>query len=126
LKNANQITPAEFEIIEILWSSPGRLSVGEIQARLLSDSRRLAYTTVMTMLDKMARKKSVERVKRGKAYFYRPRVTRNQVLDRLVRDFAQDYFQGSRRDLKAFLRGEATEPSLMAHQATTELRVELL
>ena len=80
----------------------------------------------MTMLDKMARKQSVERVKRGKAYFYRPRVTRNQVLDRLVRDFAQDYFHGSRRDLKAFLGGEATESSVVAHRSTTELRVELL
>lgn len=125
MKRTNQITPAEFQIIEILWSSRERLSVGQVQARL-SHSRRLAYTTVMTVLDKMAQKQSVERVKRGKAYFYRPRVTREAVLERLVRDFAQDYFRGSQQELKAFLGGDVAESPVVASRSTGELRVELL
>jgi len=124
VKNPQQITPAEFQIIEILWSSKNRLSVGEVQAEL-SAERPLAYTTVMTVLDKLARKGSVERVKRGKAYFYRPKVSREEVLDRLIEDFARDYFQGNLDELKEFL--DTDKPTVGRPSGLgRELRVELL
>ena len=122
--NANPITPAEFQIIEILWSSSRRLSVGDVQAEL-AESRPLAYTTVMTLLDKMAKKETVDRVKRGKAYFYAPRVSRKEVLDRLIEDFANDFFGGSREELHSFLRGENGDQQQRTAEAP-ELEVELL
>lgn len=123
--NANPITPAEFEIIEILWSSPERLSVGQVQSEL-AGSRALAYTTVMTLLDKMARKRTVDRIKRGKAYFYAPRVSRGELLERLIQDFTRDFFGGSRDQLRAFLRGEQGPIVRERETAPAELEVELL
>jgi hypothetical protein len=57
----------------------------------------------MTLLDKMAKKGSVRRVKEGKAYFYRPAVRRSQVLDYLVRDFVDAYCDGETGNLSEVL-----------------------
>ncbi len=102
MKDPLLLTPGEFEVIEVLWSEEKPLSVGEV-LRVVRKSRAVAYTTVMTVLDKLARKGSLSRSKRGKAYLYRARVQRSEVLNSLVRDFAHQYFGGSRRCLRSFL-----------------------
>ncbi len=102
MKDPLLLTPAEFEVIEVLWSEKRPLSVGEV-LRVVRKSRPVAYTTVMTVLDKLARKGSLSRTKRGKAYLYTARVQRSEVLNSLVRDFAHQYFGGSRRRLRSFL-----------------------
>ena len=106
MKDPLLLTPGEFEVIEVLWSEEKPLSVGEV-LRVVRKSRPVAYTTVMTVLDKLARKGSLSRTKRGKAYFYTARVQRPEVLNSLVRDFAHQYFAGSRRRLRSFLGRQA-------------------
>ena len=69
----------------------------------LAPRRNLAYTTVMTLLDKMRRKGSVKRRKRGKAYYYSPTVKRQEVLNFMVQEFANSYCHGSRRVLEPFV-----------------------
>ncbi|MCK6537514.1 MAG: BlaI/MecI/CopY family transcriptional regulator [Verrucomicrobiae bacterium] len=65
----------ETAVLDVLWSSPTALSVREV----LTHVRRrppLAYTTVLTVLDRLHGKGVVVREKEGKAYHYSPRVTR--------------------------------------------------
>ncbi len=70
----------------------------------------MAYTTVMTVLDKLARKGTVTREKQGKAYFYSPAVDRAEVLGYLIGEFTGNYFEGSNRKLLSFLSGDQARP----------------
>lgn len=45
----------------------------------LSDKRDLAYTTVMTVMDRLARKGFLDRRKQGKKYIYRPAITEQEL-----------------------------------------------
>ena len=76
-----------------LWSA-GRATVHEIRAQLLPN-RPLAYTTVMTVMDRLARKGVVEREKRGRAHLYRPVATREAVSERALQQLVENFFHGS-------------------------------
>ncbi len=108
VKDPRYLTPAEFRIMEQLWEADSRLSVGQVRERLRR-RRKLAYTTVMTLLDKMARKRSVERVKRGRAYRYRAAVSRPEVLRYLVEEFSDSYWGGEPERIVRFLESPAEE-----------------
>jgi len=56
----------ELECMKVLWKYPGA-SVAQVRAGL---PRPLAYTTVMTVLDRMSAKGLVQRQKNGRAYLY--------------------------------------------------------
>lgn len=109
MSDPRRLTPAEFEIMEVLWQSSNPRSVAEVLDVILH-TREVAYTTVMTLLDKMARKGSVARSKRGKAYLYAPRVRRPEVLQFLVQEFAGLYFEEGETGLRRFLAGESEPP----------------
>lgn len=61
----------EQAVMEILWARPDALSVRDVHDSLSRD-RDLAYTTVMTVLDRLAKKKRVLRSLEGRAWLYRP------------------------------------------------------
>lgn len=65
----------ELRVLEALWRL-GEASVADVQARL---GRRLAYTTVMTTLDRLHKKGALERRKLGRAFVYRPLYSRDQI-----------------------------------------------
>jgi predicted transcriptional regulator len=66
--------PLESEIMEILWTR-GRSNVREVVEDL---ERPLAYTTVMTTLDRLYKKRLLSRDKADRAFFYVPALTREQ------------------------------------------------
>lgn len=70
-----QFGDLEALIMDVLWSQPGGHSVREVLARFPEGEAR-AYTTVMTVLDNLHRKDYLERERRGRAYVYRPKQTR--------------------------------------------------
>ena len=61
-----RLADLELECMKVLWKYPGA-SVAQVRAGL---SRPLAYTTVLTVLDRMSAKGLVERQKVGRAYLY--------------------------------------------------------
>jgi predicted transcriptional regulator len=64
----------EFELMQILWSQ-GKCNVREVVQRL---ARPLAYTTVMTTLDRLYKKGLLDRHMPDRAFVYAPRVTREE------------------------------------------------
>ena len=96
----------------------------------LAPRRNLAYTTVMTLLDKMRRKGSVKRKKRGKAYYYSPTVKRQEVLNFMVQQFANSYCHGSRHLLEPFIQERSVSVGarlrMNAPTGQPDLDVELL
>jgi predicted transcriptional regulator len=66
--------PLEWRVLEALWAREGVLSVRDLQPEFPD----IAYTTLMTTLDRLHRKRLLERVKQGRAFFYSPRFSRAQ------------------------------------------------
>lgn len=95
-------------MMEILWPL-GEGSVKEIRSRL-DPQRRLAYTTVMTVMVKMRRKGFLTQRKEGKAYFYSPAIEREAALTAVVDDIAESYFHRSRAELLQFLVNGCRSP----------------
>ncbi|HEY9409182.1 MAG TPA: BlaI/MecI/CopY family transcriptional regulator [Jiangellaceae bacterium] len=75
----------ERSVMEHLWSLDGAATVRQVH-EALSGSRDIAYTTVMTVLDRLARKGSVEQIRDGRAYRYRPAVTRDELTAELMHE----------------------------------------
>ena len=89
---ARQLTRYELEIMDIVWRL-GEVTVNDVCGAL---SRPLAYTTVMTTLGVLEAKKGVlERTKRGRAFVYRPLVSRDDVSRSLINDLRDVLFGGS-------------------------------
>lgn len=108
--------------MKALWALE-KATVHEVRAALLPD-RPLAYTTVMTVMDRLAHKGVVERVKQGRAHLYRPSVSESAIRGRLLDRFVEDFFSGSYESLRKHLENgrSAKEQSGMSPPART-LRV---
>ncbi len=83
----------ESKVMECLWGAPGS-SVKGIWERLSSErsERPLAYTTIMTTMDRLYQKGLLRRVKVGKAFLYEPRFSREEfeeiVTEEVLRGLA--------------------------------------
>ena len=75
----------EREVMTQLWASAGPLTVRQVHERLRRD-RDLAYTTVMTVLDRLAKKGVVTRQKAERAYRYTPAQTREEMTASVMLD----------------------------------------
>ena len=72
----------EQQIMDVLWTSGATASVRDV-CEALRD-RRLAYTTVMTTLDRLFRKGILQRERQSGAYLYHPVLTRDEHERSLV------------------------------------------
>ena len=80
----------ELECLRVLWKQPGA-SVAQVRAGL---ERPLAYTTVMTVLERLSAKGVVQRRKQGRSYSYSPlldlETARRQAVARLLAGFFEN------------------------------------
>jgi len=95
--------PLELECLKSLWRLE-EASVKEVREDLAA-SRGLAYTTVMTLLDRLARKGGASRRKVGRLFIYSPVLPRDSVRRAALRELIDGLFDGSEEDLLAFLQG---------------------
>jgi len=82
--------PLEAEVMNVLWSGDGPMSVRAVLDRLnAARSEPLAYTTVMTVLARLADKHILVRVRDGRGYVYEPAVsdTAQIAVRGVMRDF---------------------------------------
>src|SRR5579859_1568709 len=68
--------------MDVLWDTNTSLTVREVSARLTE--RNLAHTTVMTVLDRLAKKGFARRERDGRAWRYRPAATREAYVAELM------------------------------------------
>ena len=85
----------ESVVMDRLWDRSDTTTVRELYEDMRRD-REIAYTTVMSTMDNLHRKNWLARERRGKAYLYWPRMTREEYSARLMRE-ALD--AGGRSDL---------------------------
>ena len=99
MKKSSHLTPGEFELMEILWPL-GEATVKEVWQKV-DPARNLAYTTVMTVLEKMYRKGILNQRKKGKAYIYSALLSRDDVVNGVLEHVCNTYFNGSATALSA-------------------------
>ncbi len=84
-------TELELEILKVLWRDGPSRGRG-VRATL---TRKLAYTSVMTIMNIMVRKGYLSRRKEGAGYVYQPRVQKQTTTRRMLRDLMDRAFDGS-------------------------------
>jgi predicted transcriptional regulator len=94
----------EMECLKVLWIQ-AEASVAQVRAGL---PRPLAYTTVMTVLDRMCTKGLVKRRKRGRAWSYSAGLDLETARAEAVRKLVANLFEADTRALVRYLLGEAT------------------
>lgn len=115
----------EFEALKALWSL-GEATVAGVRAELKS-AKPLAYTTVLTLLDRLANRGAVSRRKKGRAYVYTPALTRQAALDMALDRLVGDFFSESREELVAYLQDQsAAKPRQRSGSSGKQLDSELL
>jgi BlaI family penicillinase repressor len=97
--------PLEMMCLNALWEV-GEGNVEDVR-KVISQNRPLAYTTVLTLLDRLARRGAVSRRKEGRGFRYQPTVDRNRLRRMALRIFLEYHFEGSEAKLRVFLEEPA-------------------
>src|SRR5215218_3620142 len=89
--------PLELLCLKSLWSL-GEGNVKEVQ-RIVNTTRPLAYTTIMTVLERLLRKGKLTRRKVGRAFMYSPTTPRDEMRRHAIRELLDSFFDGSEEQL---------------------------
>ena len=89
----------ELRVLQALWARIGPQSVRDLQPVF----ENIAYTTLMTTLDRLHRKGILERDKVGRAFLYRPRCSREALRAELAGAALQAVFGERATELKPIL-----------------------
>ena len=93
------LTAAELEIMHVVISNRRLRAVYET----LLERRKVAYTSVMTVMNILEQKGHLKKKQEDRAYAYRPARPRAQVTRGMVRDFVDRVFQGAAKPLLVHL-----------------------
>ena len=105
-RSLSRLGETEMEVLHLVWAI-GEASVGDVHDRILG-YRSVAYTTVMTVMKKLARKGFLHCDSSGSRYLYTAARPPAQVREELVRDLLDKVFHGSAAALvQTLVRGEA-------------------
>ena len=100
-RRSTTLTEQELEIMKIVWERE-TATVRDVYETLL-ERRKVAYTTVMTMMKILEQKKYLKKSQADRAYVYRPAQPKGQVIGAMVRDFVNRVFNGSAEPLLVHL-----------------------
>ncbi|MGA3016028.1 MAG: BlaI/MecI/CopY family transcriptional regulator [Bryobacteraceae bacterium] len=100
-RRSSVLTEHELEIMKIVWQHDSS-TVRDVYEALL-EKRKIAYTTVMTMMKVLEQKKYLKKSQAERAYVYRPAQPQRQVVGAMVRDFVNRVFNGSASPLLVHL-----------------------
>ncbi len=72
--------PLEIRVLDALWERDTPSCVRDLQPRFPG----VAYTTLMTTMDRLFRKGTLSRVKDGRAFYYRPKWSHDELVSQLA------------------------------------------
>jgi BlaI family transcriptional regulator, penicillinase repressor len=96
-KSLTPLGETEMEVLHHVWSL-GEASVSDVRAKIL-ENRKVAYTTVMTVMKNLADKKYLKYRKEGLSYIYSAAIQPEEVRYNLVDRLVDKVFNGSPKDL---------------------------
>lgn len=92
-EDAYQLGELEAAVMNVCWEKE-RATVHDVRDALQS-RRDLAYTTVMTVMNRLVEKDMLRRHKEGRAYVYTPAHRRDQVAGSLLRSLVDRFYKGA-------------------------------
>ena len=95
------LTKQELEIMKIVWNRKNATVRDVYEA--LREQRQIAYTTVMTMMKILEKKKFLKKTQLDRAFVYQPVRPKEQVIRTMVQDFVTRVFDGSAEPLLVHL-----------------------
>jgi predicted transcriptional regulator len=98
---SSTLTEQELEIMKIVWERESA-TVRDVYEALLV-KRKIAYTTIMTMMKILERKKYLKKTQVDRAYVYKAAQPQRKVLGAMVREFVNRVFNGSAEPLLVHL-----------------------
>jgi predicted transcriptional regulator len=110
------LTTQELEIMKVIWRS-GASTVRDVYEALLAD-RKIAYTTVMTMMNILEQKGYLKKSQKDRAFTYQATRPQKQVIRGMVREFVDRVFNGSAEPLLLHL----LEDKRVSEQDLDEIR----
>ncbi len=91
------LTEQELEIMKVVWNLQ-TATVRDVYEALLR-RRKIAYTTVMTMMNILEEKGYLKKRAEDKAHVYRPAQPKARVIRAMVQEFIERVFNGSAQPL---------------------------
>lgn len=96
-KSLTPLGETEMEVLHHVWEI-GEASVAEVRERILKN-RKVAYTTIMTVMKNLADKGFLKYRKEGITYIYSAAIDPSDVQYNLVDGIVNKVFHGSAKDL---------------------------
>jgi predicted transcriptional regulator len=100
-----RLTPAQHEIMDVVWQAGEQGATVTAIWTAIAESRGVARTTVLNLVDRLEKRGWLKRRKRRGAYHYRPAVPKAAAARDLAEEFVDDFFGGSAGDLVMSLLG---------------------
>lgn len=94
--------PLEMACLNALWQL-GEGNVEDVR-RLVSPEKPLAYTTVLTLLDRLSRRGAVSRRKEGRGFRYKPTADRDKLRRVALQQLLENHFNRDINQLHEFLQ----------------------
>jgi predicted transcriptional regulator len=98
-KRVPDLGPLEFKLLRILWRHPSLTGPQVLAQYNKQADQPLAYTTVMTLLGRMADKGALKVSRERQPYQFTAAITRENMIRQRVRDFVNVFFEGEPLDL---------------------------
>lgn len=98
---ADPLTGQELEIMKVVWRL-GKATVRDVYEDML-EHRRIAYTSVMTMMNVLERKGHLSKKQQDRAFVYEPTAPQKRVLSSMAGEFIDRVFNGSAAPLMQHL-----------------------
>ena len=110
----SELGEAELGVLRTLWDA-GPATVREVLAQLHRRGRRVAYTTVQTLLTRLEQKGYARSDKSGQAFVYRARVSRDRVTRSRLKALVSQLYDGAAGPLVLqLIRNEGLTPAEIA------------
>jgi BlaI family transcriptional regulator, penicillinase repressor len=117
--------PLELLCLRALWTLEEGC-VRDVQ-QVVAASRPLAYTTIMTVLERLVRKGKLSRRKVSRAFLYAPTASREAMRAVAVKELVDGFFDGDGAGLLAYLQGSGvTVPAPAENETDVRLDTALL
>ena len=122
-KTAREVPPPlELLCLKALWSL-GEGNVKDVQ-QVVARTRPLAYTTIMTVLERLVHKEKLTRRKQGRAFLYVPTMSEDAMRQVAVRELLESFFDGSVAELVRCLGASEAAAARVAEAPAAEERID--
>ena len=111
--NSMLLTRQELQIMRVVWER-SEATVRDV-CEVISRKKKTAYTTILTLMGILEAKGALTHVRSGRAYVYRPLLSRNQATSNQVHDLIERFFDGQAERLVNYVRENELVQAYMSH-----------